>query len=77
MHIRVFTLRFDDLLGRFDDALMLDFIKDKQVITIRDHFFMREGYPFLAVIITYSLPHQTLPVSNKKAEKFEGSLHLG
>lgn len=55
MLTRVFTLRFNGLLDAFDDAPLRDFIKDKEVIAVRDHFFLRQDQPYLAVLVNYTL----------------------
>lgn len=55
MLTRVFTLRFNGLLDAFDDAPLRDFIKDKEVIAVRDHFFLRQDQPYLVVIVNYTL----------------------
>jgi ATP-dependent DNA helicase RecQ len=55
MLTRVFTLRFNSLLDAFDDAPLRDFIKDKEVIAVRDHFFLRQDQPYLAVLVNYTL----------------------
>ena len=37
MLVRIFTLKFDPVLGDFDGHNLRDFIKDKEVLSIRDH----------------------------------------
>lgn len=54
MLIRVFTLRFDPTVGVFDDRALREFIADKTVVSASDHFFVHEGLPHLAMIITYA-----------------------
>jgi ATP-dependent DNA helicase RecQ len=54
MLARVITLRFSSLLEGFDDAPLRDFIKDKEVHALRDHFFTRNDVPYLAVMVSYS-----------------------
>jgi hypothetical protein len=41
MHVRIFSLKFNAALGQFDDTALQDFIKDKEVLSIRDHFLSR------------------------------------
>jgi ATP-dependent DNA helicase RecQ len=55
MLTRVITLRFNSLMDGFDDAPLRDFIKDKEVISARDHFFVRNDQPYLAVVVNYTL----------------------
>jgi hypothetical protein len=38
MLARVITLRFDTVLGSFDDVPLRDFRKDKEVFAVREHF---------------------------------------
>ena len=45
MLVRVFTLHFSSPLGGFDDGELRDFIKDKEVLSIREHFFVRDELP--------------------------------
>jgi hypothetical protein len=53
MLVRVFTLQFNTLLAGFDDGPLRDFIKDKEVLSIRDHFFIKNDIAYLALIVTY------------------------
>ena len=47
--LRIFTLKFQSTLGTFDDAELQAFIKDKEVMSIRDHFFTKDDMPYLTV----------------------------
>lgn len=62
MLVRVITLSFDDVLGGFDDTFLQQFVRDKQVACIRDHFFVKEGCPYLAFVVTYTVP---APIAQK------------
>jgi hypothetical protein len=53
MHVRVFTLRFDPATERFDDSAVVGFLADKEVLAIRDHFFVRDGVPYLTLVARY------------------------
>ena len=53
--LRIFTLKFQSTLGAFDDAELQAFIKDKEVLSIRDHFFTKDDMPYLVVLVTYQL----------------------
>ena len=55
MLVRVFTLKFDPVVSGFDDSGLQNFIKDKEILSIRDHFFTRDEVPYLTVIVTYNL----------------------
>ena len=53
MLARVITLRFDAVTGSFDDRPLRDFLKDKEVLSIRDHFFIKNDAPYLTMLVTY------------------------
>ena len=55
MLARVLTLRFDPALEAFDDGPLQEFLKAREVHAIREHFFVRDGAPYLAVLVTYGL----------------------
>ena len=61
--LRIFTLKFQSTLGAFDDAELQAFIKDKEVVSIRDHFFTKDDMPYLAVLVTYQLAGPPTDVS--------------
>lgn len=53
LRAKVLTVRFDTLTGTFDDAALQEFIKDKDVVSIRDHLVAHDGRPCLALLICY------------------------
>ncbi len=53
MLIRVFTLCFSQPLQGFDDSHVVEFLKDKKVVSMRDHFFLRNEEPYLALVALY------------------------
>lgn len=53
MMTKVLTLRFNPLTGAFDDHSLNEFIKDKNLISVQNHFFVYEGQPYLALVIDY------------------------
>lgn len=61
MQLRVFTLGFDPVTQRFDDTPVRDFLADKVVDAISDHFFQHEGRPYLALVVRYRVGSQPLP----------------
>jgi ATP-dependent DNA helicase RecQ len=71
MLVRVFTLKFSPLLSGFDDGEVRDFLKDKEVLAIRDHFFVKDETPYLAVLVTYNLlaPEAEVPQAMPKPEE--------
>ena len=71
MLVRVFTLRFDPVLGGFDDGDLRDFLKDKEVLSVRDHFFVKDETPYLTVIATYNLlrPEAEEPARSERSAR--------
>jgi len=53
MLIKVFSLKFDALLGGFDDSPVRDFTQDKEVLQVRDHLLIRNEIPYLILVIKY------------------------
>ena len=53
MQACVVTLWFDPLLEAFDDGPLPELLKTREVFAIRDHFFVRNHVPYLAVLVTY------------------------
>ena len=51
MFVRILTLRFDDALGGFDDTPVQELLKDKIVVAIREHFFVKNAVPYLTLVI--------------------------
>ena len=64
MLIRVITLRFSIAMDGFDDTPLTEFIKDKSVVSLREHFFIRNETPYLVVVIIYDPVQEIRPVNN-------------
>ena len=63
MHVSVITLRYDPARGILDDTTLRDFVHDKVVIAVRDHFFLVGNTPHLALVIEYRAQANPLPAS--------------
>ena len=55
MLIQVITLRYSSTLGGFDQTELQEFVRDKEVLSIRDHFFQHSDVPHLVFVVTYRL----------------------
>jgi ATP-dependent DNA helicase RecQ len=66
MQAKIFTLKFDPLLGIFDDAPVQEFLKHRDILSLREHFFVKDDTPYLTLIATYNLP---LPAPPGEAPK--------
>lgn len=47
MKLKIFTLKFSESSGGFDDEPVQNFITDKEVVEYSEHFFVHEKTPFL------------------------------
>ncbi|HXG90928.1 MAG TPA: HRDC domain-containing protein [Blastocatellia bacterium] len=71
MLAKVITLKFNSIINAFDDEPLKEFIKDKEVHSIRDHFFIKNDSPYLAMVVTYSMSAQLLPQTKNETKKDE------
>lgn len=58
MRVRVITLKFDPVQEMFDDTHLLEFTGDKEILSVNEHFFVKNGKHYMALVITY-LPSET------------------
>ncbi|MCP4379509.1 MAG: HRDC domain protein [bacterium] len=65
MRFRLFTLKFDVRLERFDDNELQDFLKDKELLSAREHFFVKQEIPYLLVCVSYLPGAEDLAPSTK------------
>jgi ATP-dependent DNA helicase RecQ len=53
MLAKIFTLRFNPSTESFDDTAVSEFLADKEVCSIRDHFFVKDDVPYLTLVVRY------------------------
>lgn len=68
MLVRIFTLKFHTATEHFDDKELQDFIKDKDVLSVREYFFIKHETPYLVVVLTYLPGTSECAPSRKKKE---------
>jgi superfamily II DNA helicase RecQ len=68
MLVRVFTLRFNQATESIDDSAVTQFLADKEVCSIRDHFFVKDGTPYLALVVRYRPRPVPLPPADAHSE---------
>ena len=53
MRIKLLTFRYSSTLGGLDDRALSEFIRDKDVIAFREHFYAVNEVPHLSCVIHY------------------------
>jgi hypothetical protein len=53
MLVKIISLSFNSAYGDFSDTTLQEFIKDKEIISIQNHFFIRNEVPYLTLVIHY------------------------
>ncbi len=74
MLVRIFTLKFHTATERFDDEELQKFIKDKDVLSVREHFFLKHNTPYLILVVTYLPGTGDIVSAGKKKETWRESL---
>jgi hypothetical protein len=62
MRVQLFTFRYSATLGGFDDRPLAHFIRDKEVLSFREHFFCVNEVPHILCVVTWQDCLVTLPV---------------
>ena len=57
MLIKVVSLLFDSAFGGFKDDELRDFLKDKELVSSKEYFFVRNDLPYLIFVLKY-FPHR-------------------
>lgn len=53
MRVKLLTFRYSATLGGFDDTALTEFIRDKEVIAFREHFYTVNEVPHLSCVLHY------------------------
>ncbi len=53
MKLKSFALRLDPASGALDDREMTEFLADKQVLSVHEHFLVHEHTPIWLILVTY------------------------
>jgi len=67
MRVRLLTFRYSTTLGAFDDSALVELLRDKELISLREHFFRVNGVPHLACVVTWHEPE--VPAEIRPATK--------
>jgi hypothetical protein len=66
MRVKVVTLQYAPSLGGFDERPLADFVRDKEILAVREHFFSVHDLPHLACLITYQDPTVLAPPAKQE-----------
>ncbi len=58
-------------MEQFDDEVLQEFIKDKEVLSAREHFFVKHETPYLAVFLTYLPGERDIASAKKQKESWK------
>ena len=53
MRVKLLTFRYSATLGGFDDTALVEFTRDKEVISFREHFYLVNEVPHLSCVVHY------------------------
>jgi hypothetical protein len=79
MRVKLLTFRYSATLGGFDDTPLTEFIRDKEVIAFREHFYTVNEVPHLSCIVHYQdavVPQTVLDAAREipaRAQRASGS----
>jgi len=73
MQIRIFTLKFNPISQSFPDEKVREYLHDKRVISIHEHFFTINQEPYIALVITYEQGEMMQPENNHERGKRDSS----
>lgn len=74
MFYSTLTLRFDHEASRFDDAPLDEFTKSKEILGVKDHFFVHGGLPHLLLCISWRMTPAGSARKPKPGEDWKGLL---
>lgn len=72
MRVKVLTLCYAPSLGGFDERPLSEFVRDKEVLAVREHFFTVHDLPHLACLITYQA--STVPAASPAPTEKRGQV---
>lgn len=72
MRVKLVTFRYSATLGGFDDTALVDFTRNKEVISLREHFYFVNDTPHLTCIVTYQdaiVPRESIEAAREIAPR--------
>jgi superfamily II DNA helicase RecQ len=53
MRVKLFTFRYSATLGGFDDGALSEFVRDKELVAFREHFYSVNEVPHVTCVLAY------------------------
>jgi|GEM_PF-1226959 len=80
MRIKLFTFRYSATLGGFDDTPLVEFIRNKELVAFREHFYLVNEVPHMSCILHYQdavIPKDVLGMARPEESVREETDPLG
>ena len=61
--LKIMMLPYSPAIGGFDDTDIRSFLRDKEVVSIRDYFLIKHETPYLVFALTYFLNRLDVPLA--------------
>jgi ATP-dependent DNA helicase RecQ len=74
MLLRTITLKFNPVTEQFDEDELQEFIKDKEILSVREHFFIKHETPYLVIFITYLPGDRDIAPDKKQKDSWKDLL---
>ena len=71
MRVRLLTFRFSGTLGGFDDSPLHELVRDKELLSFREHFFTVNDVPHLVCVVTYQEPQLQAPACDGATREWQ------
>ena len=74
MFFSTLTLKYDPEEGHIDDASFQAFARDKEVLTVKEHFYIYRELPHLTLCISWRMPEPAKKQTNPSNEAWRSLL---
>lgn len=73
MNVKIITLSFNTVSREFDDAEFSEFIVNKEILSVSEHFFIKNDSPYLTLIIKHLHSEKSMIPESKNRPKVDES----
>lgn len=78
MRVKLFTFRYSATLGGFDEDPLQEFLRDKEVLAFREHFYAVNEVPHVTCVVTWQdavVPERARAAAREVAPRVAGAGH--